>query len=94
MAAIAATGALLWGWFWNERFWLPANLTWADLERQGADDGVGYPRAGHVLGALPLAVGLLALRRVFESSKQLEVKDFMLNKTFCCLSPMGTGGLT
>ncbi|XP_015281110.1 PREDICTED: ceramide synthase 5 [Gekko japonicus] len=65
-AAIATAGAVLWGWLWNERFWLPANVTWADLERESAGDGEVYPRAAHVLSAFPMAVVLLALRRVFE----------------------------
>ncbi|XP_054834985.1 ceramide synthase 5 [Eublepharis macularius] len=66
MATVAAAGGLVWGWLWDERFWFPANVTWADLERQGAGHEGGYPRAVHVLGALPLAVGMLLLRRLFE----------------------------
>ncbi|XP_070793918.1 ceramide synthase 5 isoform X3 [Pituophis catenifer annectens] len=49
-------------WLWNERFWLPVNVTWADLERQNPE---GY-RAGHLVAALPLAAGLLVLRHFFE----------------------------
>ncbi|XP_015687340.1 ceramide synthase 5 [Protobothrops mucrosquamatus] len=48
-------------WLWNERFWFPANVTWADLEREND----GY-RAVHLLAALPLAAGLLVLRHFFE----------------------------
>ncbi|XP_032065220.1 ceramide synthase 5 [Thamnophis elegans] len=55
MAVVAA-------WFWNERFWFPGNVTWADLERQTSE---GY-RAGHLLAAIPLAAGLLVLRHFFE----------------------------
>ncbi|XP_013872005.1 ceramide synthase 5 [Austrofundulus limnaeus] len=52
-------------WIWSERFWLPENVSWADLEHPPA--GVEYPKLGHVmLYALPLAVGLLLLRRLFE----------------------------
>uniref|UniRef100_A0A8C8UQP1 Ceramide synthase 5 n=1 Tax=Peromyscus maniculatus bairdii TaxID=230844 RepID=A0A8C8UQP1_PERMB len=54
--ATAAAGALglLWGWLWSERFWLPQNVSWADLE--GPADGYGYPRARHMLSVFPLAV--------------------------------------
>ncbi|XP_069509564.1 ceramide synthase 5 isoform X1 [Ambystoma mexicanum] len=57
MAAISA-------WFWNERFWLPQNVTWADLAE--VEGGPQYPRAGHVLSVLPLALGLFAVRLLFE----------------------------
>uniref|UniRef100_A0A8C6M3E3 Ceramide synthase 5 n=1 Tax=Nothobranchius furzeri TaxID=105023 RepID=A0A8C6M3E3_NOTFU len=57
MAALSA-------WFWNERFWLPHNVTWADLADPAP--GVEYPKAGHLLAALPLAVGIFAVRILFE----------------------------
>ncbi|XP_041945470.1 ceramide synthase 5 isoform X1 [Alosa sapidissima] len=57
MAAISA-------WFWNERFWLPHNVTWADLADPAP--GVEYPKAGHLLSALPLALGIFAVRILFE----------------------------
>ncbi|XP_077386964.1 ceramide synthase 5 isoform X2 [Festucalex cinctus] len=58
------TMAALSAWFWNERFWLPHNVTWADLA-DGAP-GVEYPKAGHLLAALPLALGMFAVRMLFE----------------------------
>uniref|UniRef100_A0A4W6CCQ5 Ceramide synthase 5 n=1 Tax=Lates calcarifer TaxID=8187 RepID=A0A4W6CCQ5_LATCA len=57
MAALSA-------WFWNERFWLPHNVTWADLADPAP--GVEYPKAGHLFTALPLALGIFAVRIVFE----------------------------
>ena len=57
MAALSA-------WFWNERFWLPHNVTWADLADPAP--GVEYPKAGHLLTALPLALGIFAVRILFE----------------------------
>ncbi|KAF3856613.1 hypothetical protein F7725_017336 [Dissostichus mawsoni] len=57
MAALSA-------WFWNERFWLPHNVTWADLADPAP--GVEYPKAGHLFSALPLALGIFALRILFE----------------------------
>ncbi|TRY74110.1 hypothetical protein DNTS_026663, partial [Danionella cerebrum] len=57
MAALSA-------WFWNERFWLPHNVTWADLADPAP--GVEYPKAGHLLSALPLALGIFAVRILFE----------------------------
>lgn len=57
MAALSA-------WFWNERFWLPHNVTWADLENPAP--GVEYPKAGHLFTALPLALGIFVVRILFE----------------------------
>ncbi|XP_035239154.1 ceramide synthase 5-like isoform X1 [Anguilla anguilla] len=57
MAALSA-------WFWNERFWLPQNVTWADFA--DPEPGVEYPKAGHLLSALPLALGIFAVRLLFE----------------------------
>lgn len=56
--------ASLSAWFWNERFWLPHNVTWADLADPAP--GVEYPKAGHLFAALPLALGIFAVRIVFE----------------------------
>ncbi|KAE8627093.1 hypothetical protein XENTR_v10006873 [Xenopus tropicalis] len=57
MAALSA-------WFWNERFWLPQNVTWADLA--DTESGEQYPQAGHILSALPVALGIFAVRLLFE----------------------------
>ncbi|XP_028681691.1 ceramide synthase 5 [Erpetoichthys calabaricus] len=57
MAALSA-------WFWNERFWLPHNVTWADLAE--SEPGVEYPRASHLLSVFPLALGIFAVRMLFE----------------------------
>lgn len=57
MAALSA-------WFWSEDFWLPHNVSWADLANPAP--GVEYPRAGHLLSAFPMALGLFAVRIFFE----------------------------
>uniref|UniRef100_A0A8B9KEH1 Ceramide synthase 5 n=1 Tax=Astyanax mexicanus TaxID=7994 RepID=A0A8B9KEH1_ASTMX len=57
--------AALVDWFWDERFWLPHNVTWADLADPAP--GVEYPKAGHLLRALPLALGIFVVRIFFES---------------------------
>uniref|UniRef100_A0A674GGI8 Ceramide synthase 5 n=1 Tax=Taeniopygia guttata TaxID=59729 RepID=A0A674GGI8_TAEGU len=64
----AAAAAALRAWFWNERFWLPHNVTWADLagEPGPPSSGLQYPRAAHVLSAFPLALGIFAVRLLFE----------------------------
>lgn len=51
-------------WIWNERFWLPENVSWADLEHP--PPGVEYPRPRDILYALPLAAGVFLLRMLFE----------------------------
>uniref|UniRef100_A0A3Q0SZ18 Ceramide synthase 5 n=1 Tax=Amphilophus citrinellus TaxID=61819 RepID=A0A3Q0SZ18_AMPCI len=51
-------------WIWNERFWLPENVSWADLEHP--PPGVEYPRPRDILYALPLAAGVFLLRILFE----------------------------
>ncbi|XP_061582793.1 ceramide synthase 5 isoform X1 [Cololabis saira] len=61
---MAALSASLCAWFWDERFWLPHNVTWADLADPAP--GVEYPKAGHLLAALPLALVIFAVRIIFE----------------------------
>uniref|UniRef100_A0A8B9KI23 Ceramide synthase 5 n=1 Tax=Astyanax mexicanus TaxID=7994 RepID=A0A8B9KI23_ASTMX len=63
--------AALVDWFWDERFWLPHNVTWADLADPAP--GVEYPKAGHLLRALPLALGIFVVRIFFESGGQPEI---------------------
>lgn len=50
-------------WFWNERFWLPHNVTWADLKNT---DEATFPQAEDLYLACPLAFCIFMLRLVFE----------------------------
>lgn len=82
--AAAETLGLLWGWLWSESFWLPQNVSWADLE--GPGDGYGYPRAQHVLSVFPLAVCIFSVRMLFERfiakpcALRVGIKDSPVNK--------------
>lgn len=70
MAALSA-------WFWSEDFWLPHNVSWTDLANPAP--GVEYPRAGHLLKAFPLALGIFAVRIFFERyGSFLEIKLYRL----------------
>ncbi|ELK31079.1 LAG1 longevity assurance like protein 4 [Myotis davidii] len=50
-------------WLWQDRFWLPPNNSWADLEDR---DGLVYAHPQDLLAALPLALVLVAMRFTFE----------------------------
>ena len=50
-------------WFWNERFWLPRNVTWADLRNT---DGAVYAQASDLWIAFPYAVFLYCFRLLIE----------------------------
>lgn len=50
-------------WLWQDRFWLPPNKSWADLEDR---DGLVYAHPQDLLAALPLALALVAIRFTFE----------------------------
>lgn len=50
--------------FWWERLWLPANLTWADLQDR---DGRVYAKAADLCVTLPLALLFLVVRQLFET---------------------------
>lgn len=54
----------LYSYFWWERLWLPANLTWADLEDR---DGRVYAKASDLYITLPLAFLFLIIRHLFET---------------------------
>ncbi|XP_042302445.1 ceramide synthase 6 [Sceloporus undulatus] len=56
-------GGLL-AWFWNERFWLPHNVTWADLK---STEEAAFPQVEDLYLAFPLALALFMLRMGFES---------------------------
>ncbi|XP_036912491.1 ceramide synthase 4 [Sturnira hondurensis] len=50
-------------WLWQDRFWLPPNSSWADLEDR---DGRVYAHPQDMLAALPLALALVVVRFTFE----------------------------
>ncbi|XP_033505799.2 ceramide synthase 2-like [Epinephelus lanceolatus] len=49
--------------FWREDYWLPPGVTWRDVEQLSDSD---RPLPQDLLIALPLALGFVALRYVFE----------------------------
>uniref|UniRef100_A0A674A4M1 Ceramide synthase 3 n=1 Tax=Salmo trutta TaxID=8032 RepID=A0A674A4M1_SALTR len=53
----------LYEWIWWDRFWLPVNLTWADLEDR---DGRVYAKASDLYVTLPCAIAFLLVRYLFE----------------------------
>ncbi|XP_007539377.1 ceramide synthase 6 isoform X2 [Erinaceus europaeus] len=50
-------------WFWNERFWLPHNVTWADLK---STDEATFPQAEDLYLVFPLAFCIFMVRFIFE----------------------------
>nr|XP_027825541.2 ceramide synthase 4 isoform X1 [Ovis aries]XP_027825542.2 ceramide synthase 4 isoform X1 [Ovis aries] len=50
-------------WLWDERFWLPPNISWAQLEDR---DGLVFPHPQDTLMAVPLALALVVVRFTFE----------------------------
>lgn len=50
-------------WLWWDRLWLPANLSWSDLEDT---DGRVYAKGSHLYAALPCALCMLLVRYLFE----------------------------
>ena len=50
-------------WFWNERFWLPHNTTWADL--RNTEEAI-FPQASDLWMVLPHSAILYILRIVVE----------------------------
>lgn len=48
---------------WKEDYWLPPGVTWRDMEQMGDSN---RPRPLDLLIALPLALGFVALRYMFE----------------------------
>ncbi|XP_061097433.1 ceramide synthase 2-like [Conger conger] len=50
-------------WLWRHEYWLPPGITWEDMQGQ---EGAWYPRPRDLLVSLPMALGFIALRCVFE----------------------------
>lgn len=48
---------------WRQDYWLPPGVTWSDMEQLALSD---RPQPLDLLTALPLALGFVALRYVFE----------------------------
>uniref|UniRef100_A0AAV2K0G8 Homeobox domain-containing protein n=1 Tax=Knipowitschia caucasica TaxID=637954 RepID=A0AAV2K0G8_KNICA len=61
LALTAMSGIL--AWFWNERFWLPHNVTWADLKNT---EEATFPQAEDLYLACPVAFCIFMVRLVFE----------------------------
>nr|XP_045005291.1 ceramide synthase 4 isoform X2 [Jaculus jaculus] len=61
-------------WLWQEKFWLPPNSTWAQLEDR---DGLVFAHPRHMLAALPLALVLVAVRIAFERFVALPLSQWM-----------------
>uniref|UniRef100_A0A3Q2UM55 Ceramide synthase 3 n=1 Tax=Fundulus heteroclitus TaxID=8078 RepID=A0A3Q2UM55_FUNHE len=53
----------LYEWFWWDKLWLPAELSWADLEDK---EGRVYAKASHLYVTVPYAFGFLLIRYLFE----------------------------
>ncbi|XP_004454731.2 ceramide synthase 4 isoform X1 [Dasypus novemcinctus] len=50
-------------WLWQDKFWLPPNNSWAELEDR---DGIIFAHPRDMLAALPLALALVVGRITFE----------------------------
>ncbi|XP_014680865.1 PREDICTED: ceramide synthase 6-like isoform X2 [Priapulus caudatus] len=63
MAVFLEAGQNFSAWFWNPGFWLPPNVTWEDIR---STDEVRYVEFSDLLASVPLAVGVLMFRYLFE----------------------------
>ncbi|XP_016354704.1 ceramide synthase 4-like [Sinocyclocheilus anshuiensis] len=76
-------------WIWRQDFWLPPGVTWKDIA-EGTVDGGRHPVPRDLLISLPLALGFIALRFVFERvvalplSRRLGVRD----RVRVCVTPV------
>ncbi|XP_061898576.1 ceramide synthase 2 [Entelurus aequoreus] len=59
-------------WLWWERLWLPAKVSWADLDDR---EGRVYAKASQLYAVLPYAVCLLLVRFLFERSVASPLAD-------------------
>lgn len=49
-------------WLWWERLWLPANISWADLQD---NESHVYAKGSHLYASLPCAFCMLLIRYLF-----------------------------
>ena len=54
------------GWFWNERFWLPAGKSWTDFKRSDEPGAPFYPDFYDLWIPFPIAVGFFVARLIWE----------------------------
>ncbi|XP_031194806.1 ceramide synthase 4 [Mastomys coucha] len=59
---------------WQEAYWLPPNVTWAQLEDR---DGLVFAHPHHVFAALPVALVLVVVRTIFERFVALPLSRWM-----------------
>lgn len=50
-------------WLWWDHLWLPANVSWSDLEDS---EGRVYAKASQLYAVLPCALCMLLVRYLFE----------------------------
>lgn len=56
-------------WLWQQEYWLPPGITWKDMRmEERMEKGSRYPLPRDLFLTLPLALGFIALRYVFERS--------------------------
>ncbi|KAG7488054.1 hypothetical protein MATL_G00029190 [Megalops atlanticus] len=61
-------------WLWRQEYWLPHGVTWKDIEMS---EGSHHPLPRDLLVTLPLALGFIALRYVFERVVALPLSRLM-----------------
>lgn len=49
--------------FWDERIWLPPNVTWSDIK---PNSKIQYADHNHLYYPIPMALGLLLIRIFLE----------------------------
>ena len=61
------TTSILNKWFWNEDIWLPANVTWSDLElSMKGREGVAVAKFSDLWYPMPAALLVIGIRLVVE----------------------------
>ena len=52
--------------FWNEKFWLPPNITWKDIE-PGSKADITHADHRHFLWVIPISICIILIRYVIEN---------------------------